>query len=254
MEPSAHLFFRVENDERYSVTLDRAFVHQTLRIGYSYNGPTEIGRLILLPVPAQRGRARQGAVVRAVPVHTHASRAVPRSRAVGAGAPLPGPTAPRSCGSPRPALHRVDVSRSGSTLEGQQSYALFPDDPVHTELLPDDVRAVIGQVGEDTRGVEKMLRRIGFDRRADRSVRRRPALRRTHPARDLDRARREGSRRARARARGQALGDHRPRIAEHAPRIPARSAPASPRSKQASSGSPKMRAAASASKTARRYG
>src|SRR5512138_3578196 len=41
--------------------------------------------------------------------------------------------------------------------------ALFPDDPIHTELLPDDVQAIIGQVGEDTRAVEKMLRRIGFD-------------------------------------------------------------------------------------------
>src|SRR3569623_94509 len=44
-----HIFFRVENDERYSVTLDRYFVHQTLRIGYNFNGPTEIGGLILLP-------------------------------------------------------------------------------------------------------------------------------------------------------------------------------------------------------------
>src|SRR5438445_6773165 len=44
-----HIFFRVENDERYSVTLDKYFVHQTLRIGYNYNGPTEIGGLILLP-------------------------------------------------------------------------------------------------------------------------------------------------------------------------------------------------------------
>ncbi len=44
-----HIFFRVENDERYSVTLDKHFIHQTLRIGYNYNGPTEIGGLILLP-------------------------------------------------------------------------------------------------------------------------------------------------------------------------------------------------------------
>src|ERR1041385_8138181 len=42
-----HIFFRVENDERYSVTLDRYFVHQTLRIGYNYNGPTEIGGVCL---------------------------------------------------------------------------------------------------------------------------------------------------------------------------------------------------------------
>ncbi|MEO8703580.1 MAG: arginine N-succinyltransferase, partial [Kofleriaceae bacterium] len=44
-----HIFFRLESDERYSVTLDKHFVHQTLRIGYNYSGPTEIGGLILLP-------------------------------------------------------------------------------------------------------------------------------------------------------------------------------------------------------------
>jgi len=42
-------------------------------------------------------------------------------------------------------------------------HALFPDDPIHTELLSDEVRALIGQVGEETRAVEKMLRRIGFE-------------------------------------------------------------------------------------------
>src|SRR5262245_32932577 len=36
-----HIFFRVENDERYSVTLDKHFNHPTLRIGYNYDGPTE---------------------------------------------------------------------------------------------------------------------------------------------------------------------------------------------------------------------
>src|SRR5262245_57054055 len=44
-----HIFYRVEDDERYSVTLDRYFKHPTLRIGYNYDGPTEIGGLILLP-------------------------------------------------------------------------------------------------------------------------------------------------------------------------------------------------------------
>ena len=35
-----HIFYRVENDERYSVTLDKHFIHPTLRIGYNYSGPT----------------------------------------------------------------------------------------------------------------------------------------------------------------------------------------------------------------------
>src|SRR5439155_13856470 len=31
-------------------------------------------------------------------------------------------------------------------------HALFPDDPIHTELLPEAVRAIIVQVGEETKG------------------------------------------------------------------------------------------------------
>src|SRR5215831_6908756 len=44
-----HIFFDVMTDERYSETLDRHFVHRVLRIGYNYNGPTEIGGLVLMP-------------------------------------------------------------------------------------------------------------------------------------------------------------------------------------------------------------
>jgi arginine N-succinyltransferase len=44
---------------------------------------------------------------------------------------------------------------------------LFPDGAVYATLLPKDAQDVIGKVGAQTRGVEKMLRRIGF-RYADR--------------------------------------------------------------------------------------
>ena len=46
--------------ERYSETLDKHFVHRMLRIGYNYNGPTEIGGLVLHPAyrrnPAALGK------------------------------------------------------------------------------------------------------------------------------------------------------------------------------------------------------
>jgi arginine N-succinyltransferase len=41
-------------------------------------------------------------------------------------------------------------------------WALFPHGLVYTSLFPDDVRDAIGQVGPETKPVEKMLRRIGF--------------------------------------------------------------------------------------------
>src|SRR5580698_7452908 len=39
---------------------------------------------------------------------------------------------------------------------------LFPEGAIYASLLPQDAQDVIGKVGTQTRGVEKMLRRIGF--------------------------------------------------------------------------------------------
>jgi len=44
-----YIYVDVIDEERYSATIDRHFNHRTVNIGYSYNGPTEIGGLILLP-------------------------------------------------------------------------------------------------------------------------------------------------------------------------------------------------------------
>ena len=44
-----YIFVDVLDEERYSSTLDRHFKHVLLKIGYSYNGPSEIGGLILTP-------------------------------------------------------------------------------------------------------------------------------------------------------------------------------------------------------------
>ena len=39
---------------------------------------------------------------------------------------------------------------------------LFPEGAIYATLLPQDAQDVIGKVGAQTKGVEKMLRRIGF--------------------------------------------------------------------------------------------
>src|SRR5205085_575295 len=43
---SPHTFFDVLEEERYSETLDKHFRHKVLRIGYNYQGLTEIGGLV----------------------------------------------------------------------------------------------------------------------------------------------------------------------------------------------------------------
>jgi arginine N-succinyltransferase len=161
-----HIFFRVENDERYSVTLDRYFVHPVLRIGYNYNGPTEIGGLILLPEYRRNTEALGKALsyVRFLFMRMH--RELFRDRVLSELLP------PLETDGTSKLWEALGRHFTGLTYQEADRiskdnkefiHALFPDDPIHTELLPADVRAIIGQVGEETKGVEKMLRRIGFE-------------------------------------------------------------------------------------------
>jgi len=161
-----HIFFRVENDERYSVTLDKHFIHQTLRIGYNYDGPTEIGGLILLPEYRRtaEGLGKALSYVRFLFMRMHR----PLFRANVLSELLP-PLEPNGTSKLWEALGRkfTGLSYQEADLLSKDNkefiHALFPDDPIHTELLPDDVQKLIGQVGPETRAVESMLRRIGFD-------------------------------------------------------------------------------------------
>src|SRR6476620_12305188 len=44
-----YIYFDVRKEEKYSATLDRHFVHTVLASTYSYDGPTEIGGLVVHP-------------------------------------------------------------------------------------------------------------------------------------------------------------------------------------------------------------
>lgn len=161
-----HIFFRVENDERYSVTLDKHFVHQTLRIGYNYNGPTEIGGLILLPQYRRNADALGKALsyVRFLFIRMHRdwfrdhvlSELLPPLEADGTSKLW------EALGRRFTGLTYQEADKL-SKHNKEFIHALFPDDPIHTELLPEDVRAMIGKVGAETKAVESMLRRIGFE-------------------------------------------------------------------------------------------
>jgi len=161
-----HIFYRVENDERYSVTLDKHFIHQTLRIGYNYSGPTEIGGLILLPEYRRTSESlgKTLSYVRFLFLRMH--RSWFRNHVLSELLP---PLEADGTSRLWEALGRkfTGLTYQEADLLSKDNkefiHALFPDDPIHTELLPDDVRAIIGKVGPDTKAVEGMLRRIGFE-------------------------------------------------------------------------------------------
>ncbi len=161
-----HIFFDVMQDERYSETLDKHFVHRVLRIGYNYNGPTEIGGLVLMP--DYRGHAQALgkwlSYVRFLYIGLH--RAAFRDEVLSELLP-PLETDGSSVmweaiGRHFTGMNYQEADRISQTNK-EFIRTLFPAEPIYLSLFPKKVQDAIGQVGPETKGVEKMLRRIGFD-------------------------------------------------------------------------------------------
>jgi arginine N-succinyltransferase len=163
---SPHVFFRLTQDERYSETLDRYMVHHCLQLGYNYDGPTEIGGLILLP--EYRGHAESlGKTLsysRFLFIAMH--REIFRDQVISELLP---PLEEDGTSRLWKHLGRVftGLTYQEADLLSKDNKefirALFPHTPIYTALFPASVREVIAKVGPETVGVEKILRRIGFE-------------------------------------------------------------------------------------------
>ena len=160
-----YIYLDVIDEERYSETLDKHFKHTTLSIGYSYNGPTEIGGLILAP-DYRKAAERLGqfvSYVRFLYIRMH--RELFRDEVL---AELLPPLEPDgtshlwdAVGHKFTGLSYAEADRL-SKQNKEFIRGLFPEGPIYATLLSSKSQEVIGKVGVQTRGVEKMLRRIGF--------------------------------------------------------------------------------------------
>ncbi len=160
-----YIFFDVIIEEKYSPSLDRHFVHTVLRLGHSFEGPTEIGGLIVLPdcrrVPDKVGMMIS--YVRFMFMAMH--RGLFRNEVV---AELLPPLLPDGRSHLWESLGRkfTDMTYLDADALSKRNKefikALFPNGDIYASLLPPEAQGVIGKVGRETLGVEKMLRRIGF--------------------------------------------------------------------------------------------
>jgi arginine N-succinyltransferase len=160
-----YIYLDVIDEERYSHTLDKHFKHTILKIGYSYNGPTEIGGLVLSPeyrlVPERLGQLIS--YVRFLYIKMH--RELFRDEVL---AELLPPLEKDGTSHLWDALgrHFTDMTYAEADRLSKQNKefirGLFPEGTIYASLLPKQAQDVIGKVGTQTRGVEKMLRRIGF--------------------------------------------------------------------------------------------
>jgi arginine N-succinyltransferase len=160
-----YIYVDVSEEERYSATLDTHFRHVVLKIGYSYNGPTEIGGLIVSPDYRKRPE-RLGLMISYVRfLFLRMHREWFKDELL---AELLPPLEPDGTSYLWDAVGRkftgmtyADADRL-SKKNKEFVKGLFPEGAIYASLLPQQAQDVIGKVGAQTKGVEKMLRRIGF--------------------------------------------------------------------------------------------
>jgi arginine N-succinyltransferase len=159
------VYVDVFEEERYSATLDRHFRHVVLKIGYSYSGPTEIGGLIVSPVYRSKPE-RLGLLVSYVRfLYIAMHREWFRDELL---AELLPPLEPDGTSHLWNAVGRkfteMTYAEADRLSKKNKEFVkgLFPEGPIYASLLSETAQSVIGKVGAQTRGVEKLLQRIGF--------------------------------------------------------------------------------------------
>jgi len=160
-----YIYLDVIDEEKYSRTTDQHFHHTALRIGFSYRGPTEIGGLVVMP-EYRAAREKLGILISYVRfLFIAAHRDLFQTEVL---AELLPPLEEDGTSHLWEALGRrfCNMSYADADLLSSEDKEfirdLFPSGIIYATLLSQDAQDVIGKVGAQTRGVEKMLKRIGF--------------------------------------------------------------------------------------------
>ena len=159
-----HVYFDVSERELYSATLDKHFRHRVLSIGYNYDGPTEIGGLVVDPKFRRHDRpGKQLSYIRFLFIAMR--RASFRDRVLAELLPPLGKNGKsvlwEALGRKFTGLDYLDADKY-SRHNKEFIQQLFPQSDLYVSLFPKKVQKVIGQVGPDTEPVKRMLERIGF--------------------------------------------------------------------------------------------
>ena len=158
-------FFDVSEREYYSSTLDRHFRHPVLSMGYHFDGPTEIGGLVVEPgargAPAHPGK--QLAWVRFLYMAMHRDR-FRETVLAELMPPLTRDGRSRFWEAFGRRFTGLDYRTADRLSRENKEFIqqLFPPVDVYATLLPPGVRRHLGEVGPATEPVRRLLERIGF--------------------------------------------------------------------------------------------
>jgi len=160
-----HYYLQVDSDERYSHALRKMFRHTYLRLRYSMDGPSELGGLIVKRAMRRNPErvGRQLSWVRFLYIAKHRARF---ERELIAEMLPPMTPGYRNAfwdhwGGLVTGLTFREADRL-SSRDKQFIRELFPESPLYTFLLPEDVRNSLGAAGDQTRGAVRLLEQAGM--------------------------------------------------------------------------------------------
>lgn len=164
---SPHLWFSLDTLKKRSRTLGIARSHQVLRLGFTEDGPTEVGGLIVLP-GYRRHPDRCGlqiSFVRFLYMAMNPRRFEPQVLVEYRGAMSIGGKTPfwENVGKVFTGLSYAKADRL-SVDNKEFIVSLLPADPIYCALLPTAVQQAIGAIHPAAERAAKLLQGIGFQR------------------------------------------------------------------------------------------
>lgn len=162
---SPHLYFQVGYDERYSETLKKYFKHRTLKLCQSFDGPTEVGSLVL----SNQYRSSKEKLGRTLSYVRFLFMSMkPDFFSSKVLAELLPPLGPNLESALWDAVGRkftgLEYFEADIISRKNKEFikTLFPSGEIYVSLLPDNAQEIIGQVGRNSRGAAHLLAKIGF--------------------------------------------------------------------------------------------
>jgi len=161
-----HTFFKVAQKTQKSKSLNIQKTHEVLRIGFNYNGPTEIGGLVLLP--QYRGHQyKLGLFLSFVRFAYIAARKPFFQKQIMAELMPPLDNKNKSLLWEELGARFTGLSYQQADVLSRKNKEfiinLFPEGDIYTAFLSHQAKALIGEVGKNTQPVKKMLSSIGFE-------------------------------------------------------------------------------------------
>lgn len=160
-----HFYLKVSSEHKYSQTINTGFVHGMLKLGLEYDGPTEIGGLVV--DPDYRGNpdklGKQISFIRFLYMAKFPERFQKTIHSE-----LMPPLDSHGNSPLWEALGRrfmnMNYAQADVLSRNNKEFilSLFPSENIYMTLLSPEARNAVGKVGDDTLPVKKMLESIGF--------------------------------------------------------------------------------------------